>query len=112
MITFNWTYKNSSAFYLLTFTFHPDEKPFDNVWKQKKTDNITWAPTHQEQGYIAELLGLANQINGLSIGKREKLRAVIDKNAEEDFEFKLTEDNIRRVITAFKEVEGIYLFQT
>ena len=109
MITFNWQFKNSNRYYLLSFTFHPNEKPSDNVWIKKESDvEVTWAPTHIEQGYISELLALANQINGLPFSKREKLRPIIDRNAKEDFEFKLSEENLDRVIRAFKEVEGLY----
>jgi len=109
MITFNWQYKQSKRFYLLSFTFHPDEKPLDNVWTKKNSEPcVTWAPTHLEQGQIGELLALANQINGLPFRKREKLRPVIDRNVQEDFEFKLTEANINRMIEAFKQVEGLW----
>lgn len=109
MITFNWSYKVSSGFYILTFTFHPNEKPSDNVWKKNGGNTVSWAPTHSEQGQIAELLGLANCINGLPIHKREKLRTIIDRDAKEDFILKLTEDNIDQVVTAFKRIEGLYM---
>jgi len=108
MITFNWQYKRSNQFYLLSFSFHPNEKPYDNVWKIKNHDGITWAPTHIEQGYIGELLALANSINGLPVVKREKLRPIIDRSVKEDYEFKLTNDNVNRIITAFKEIEGLW----
>jgi len=107
MITFNWQFKAINSFYILSFTFHPDKKQHDNVWF-KKDGTIVWFPTHREQGQIAELLALANQINGLPIRKREKLRVIIDRNAKEDYEFKLTEDNINHVVEAFKRVEGLY----
>ena len=108
MITFNWSYKASSGFYILTFAFHPNETRSDNVWRQKDIDGITWAPSHSEQGYISELLGLANKINGLPNAKRAKLRPIIDRNAKEDIILKLTEHNVKRVITAFKTIQGIY----
>jgi len=108
IITFNWQYKSLNQFYILSFTFHPNERVHDNVWRKKNADGVTWVPSHLEQAKISELLGLANRINGLTRHKREKLRSRIDGTAKEDFEFKLTEENVDRVITAFKEVEGMY----
>ena len=109
MITFNWQYRNSNQFYVLSFTFHPNEKIHDNVWTKKDSEAVTWVPSHREQGQIGELLALANQINGLTKSQREKLRPTIDRSIKEDFEFKLTEDNINRIVRAFKEVEGLYV---
>ena len=109
MITFNWQYRKSNRFFLLSFTFHPDAELYDNVWIKKGSSvEVTWTPKHLEQGYISELLALANQINGLPVSKREKLCPIIDRNVKEDFEFKLTEENVNRIIRAFKEIEGLY----
>lgn len=108
MISFNWQYNLANQYYILSFTFHPNEKPHDNVWVKKGVEGITWVPSHLEQGQIGELLALANRINGLPRRKRERLRSLIDCSVKEDFEFKLTRDNIALVVQAFKKVEGIF----
>ena len=109
MITFNWSYKASDGFYLLTFEFRPNEKQSDNVWKNNGDNSVTWAPTHSEQGQISELLGLANNINGLPYAKREKLRTIIDRDVKEDYIFKLNEDNVQQMVIAFRKIEGLYM---
>jgi len=108
MISFNWQFNASNGFYILSFQFHPDEKPYDNVWRVRKDHDgcVKWAPSHLEQAQISELLGLANRINGLSKLKRDRLRPLIDRDLKEDFDFKLSEHSIETILEAFHKVDA------
>lgn len=54
------------------------------IWKEgqtKKRTVTTWAPSHIEIGFLAELLCYANIINGFKLWQREALKTKLDVSA-------------------------------
>lgn len=43
---------------------------------------MTWAPSHPEEAWLAEVLRLANQINGLKEYELRKLRYILEGKPE------------------------------
>jgi hypothetical protein len=65
-ICFEWQWIPKTKTYLLIFWLHPTD--YGNLRARLDggdTLEITWAPTHVEQGLISELLSIANRLNGL-----------------------------------------------